>query len=224
MKKSIKIASAAVLGTAMAVSLASPAYAWHPEGKIVKQVTNVTAGTAMSDANNSATAVAAKPGDTLKYTITISNPAAPEEKNLNDLAAIKLTDQLPQGVELVKDASMRTISESMSNLAPGKSVTKEITVKVTATKDMTIENKACFSGNSIVNDAPRNGCDSAFVKVTVPQTPVTPPVTPTTPTPAPQAPAQLPNTGAGSALVVAGAVAVAGYAANMLRLRFARNR
>ena len=231
MNKVTKLASTAVIGTALAVSVTSPALAWHPQGKIVKEVTNVTAGTAKSDANTAAQAVAAKPGDILTYTITISNPAPAADKHYNDLAFVKVTDALPAGVELVKDPNTRNINEDLGTILPGKSVTKELTVKVTATKDMTIENKACFDGNSVVKDAPRNGCDTAVVKVTVPKTPVTPQEpgkgdeTPT-PTPTPvadtPAPAELPKTGPAGILMVATGAIVLGYLGNLARLRFTR--
>lgn len=234
MKKSVFISTTALTGVALATSIVSPALAWHPEGKIVKQVTNVTAGTAKSDANNASSAVAAKPGDILTYTITISNPAKPAEKQYNDLAFVVLKDSLPAGVELVKDPSIRTINENLGTIVPGKSVTKELTVKVTATKNGVIENKACFEGDSVVKDAPRKGCDTANVKVTVPPAPVAPVETPKTPqTPAPQpvepagkgaveAPAELPKTGPASVLAAAGLATIAGYLGNLARLRFAR--
>lgn len=228
MNKISTVITTTVTGVAFAAAIVSPAYAWHPEGKIVKQVQNVTAGTAMSDANTAATAVAAKPGDTLKYTITINNPAAAASQNHNDLAFVTLKDNMPTGVELVDNASLRQINEDLGTILPGKSVTKTYTVKVTATKDGVIENKACFEGDSVVKDAPRNGCDTANIKVTVP--PVTPPVTPpatVTPpagkgaveTPVVAAPTELPKTGPASIIMLGGIATIAGYALNMLRLR-----
>lgn len=227
MNTTTKLVSTAVIGTALAVSITSPALAWHPEGKIVKEVTNVTAGTAKSDANTAAQAVAAKPGDILTYTITISNPAKPAGNQFNDLAFVKLKDMLPEGVELVKDPSARNINEDLPTIVPGKSITKELTVKVTATTDTVITNKACFEGNSVVKDAPRNGCDTAVVKVIVPKTPVTPTEEPKTPTPAPTpapvvpdaAPAELPKAGAASALAIGGLATLTGYVGNLVRLR-----
>ncbi len=227
MNKLSTVITTTVTSVALATAVVSPAYAWHPEGTIVKQVQNVTAGTAMSDANTAATAVAAKPGDTLKYTITVSNPAAAAEKQYNDLAFVTLKDSLPTGVELTDNASKRQITEDLGTILPGKSVTKTYTVKVTATKDGVIENKACFDGNSVVKDAPRNGCDTANIKVTVP--PVTPPVTPpTTVTPEPEAgkgavevaaPTELPKTGPANVILLGGIATIAGYTLNMLRLR-----
>lgn len=227
MKKSTMLASTAVIGTALAISVTSPALAWHPEGKIVKQVTNVTTGSAMSDANSATSAVVAKPGDILKYTITLTNTAKPAQKQFNDLAFITLKDTLPEGVELVKDPSMREIKEDLGTLVPGKSITKELTVKVTATKDGVIKNRACFDGNSVVKDAPRNGCDDAFVKVTVPITPTEVPKgggSEPTPTPAPApvadtTPTELPKAGAASVLALGGFATLTGYVGNLVRLR-----
>jgi uncharacterized repeat protein (TIGR01451 family) len=236
MNKLSMIATTTVTGVALATAVVSPALAWHPQGAIVKQVQNVTAGTTMSDANTSGTAIAAKPGDTLTYKITVSNPAQAAEKNYNDLAFVKLTDTLPSGVELIGNANQRQINEDLGTILPGKSVTKTYTVKVTATNDGVIENKACFTGNSVVKDAPRNGCDTANVKVSTPPvvTPpatVTPPVTPSvTPagkgsvTPAPAAatvaaPTELPKTGPADVVAMVAAASVIGYALNVLRLK-----
>jgi uncharacterized repeat protein (TIGR01451 family) len=219
-----------------AAIIASPALAWHPKGVIVKYVENQTAGTAKSDANDAAHAVAAKPGDVLKYTIVVSNNGAADSKGYNDMAKTVMTDTLPAGVELVSNPSTRTISENLGLIKPGQSVTKEYLVKVTADKDGVIENKACFTGDSTANDNPQKGCDVADVKVTVPVTPPEQPKTPETPTqpqqpetPAPAAPVELPNTGSAVALgglAGAGTIGVAGYQylRSKRNLRSAHNR
>lgn len=204
MSKSKYFASAAVAVVVAATNVAS-VYAWHPKGQITKSVQNVTTNSALSDANTAATAVSAKPGDTLKYVITIKDTAAAADKNYNDLAFIKLTDTLPAGVELVSSTAQRTITEDLGTLTPGKSVTKEYLVKVVSNaKDgQVIENKACFTGDSVVKDNPQSGCDTANVKVTVPEVPKTP-ETPKTPE-QPQVlgestPTVLPSTGIESVL------------------------
>ena len=204
-----------------AAIVASPALAWHPKGVIVKSVQNQTTNGVLSDANDAAHAVAAKPGDILKYTIVVSNDGATDSSGKNDMAKTVMTDTLPAGIELANDPSTRTISVDMGTVKPGQSVTKEYLVKVTANTDGLIENKACFTGNSTANDNPQSGCDVADVNVTVPQAPVTPqpPVTPQQPTtPAPQptpvVQQQLPNTGSGLALgglAGAGTIGTAGY-------------
>ena len=209
-----------MVGTSIvtAAIVASPALAWHPKGVIVKSVQNQTANGVLSDANDAAHAVAAKPGDILKYTIVVRNDGATDSSGNNDMAKTVMTDTLPAGIELANDPSTRTISVDMGMVQPGKSVTKEYLVKVTADKDGVIENKACFTGNSTVSDNPQKGCDVADVKVTVPQTPVTPqqPQVPATPAPQPTpvVQQQLPNTGSGVAmggLAGAGTIAAAGY-------------
>ncbi|MDB5688106.1 MAG: hypothetical protein JWR77_2695 [Rhizorhabdus sp.] len=217
----------------VAGSIAAPAYAWHPKGLISKTVQNVTAGTAVSDANTATAAMSAKPGDILKYTITVSNTAAAADKHYNDLAFTVMTDQLPAGVELVSSPATRNITENMGTILPGKNVSKTYTVKVTSTtNNAVIENKACFTADSVVKDNPQKGCDTADVKVTVPPvvtppvtpvtptTPVTPetPVTPQTPVVTPEQPTVLPNAGTGSniALFALGAT-VLGFAASTLR-------
>lgn len=230
MRSSIKlVAASSVTGIVMAGALVSPAFAWHPKGTITKSVQNQTQNGQMSDANDEQNAVAAKPGDLLKYSIVVSNDGDANSQGQNDMAKTTLTDTLPDGVELVINPSLRTITEDLGTVKPGQKVTKEYVVKVTADADGTVlNNKACFTGNSTANDNPQQGCDLAVVKVTNPKTPETPktPTTPTTTTTTttttPQVLAtstDLPNTGAGDMLVPAGAVAGIGYAANMLRLK-----
>ncbi len=230
MKKLSLVAATSVTGVALAASIVSPAFAWHPKGQIVKSVQNVTTNSAMSDANTASTAVAAKPGDVLKYTVVVSNVGDVDSSGNNDMAKTVMTDTLPAGVTLVSNPSQRTISEDLGTIQPGKSMTREYTVKVTATTSGTIQNQACFTGNSTANDNPQGGCDVAIVTVTVPPV-VTPPTTvtptppaPVTPTPvAPTAPAVLPNTGAGSIILLGAIASVAGYALNVLRLKFRTN-
>jgi len=183
-----KIMISAAVAVVVAASNVASVYAWHPKGQITKSVQNQTTGSALSDANSASAAVSAKPGDVLKYVITVKNTAAPADKQYNDLAFIKMTDTLPSGVELVANPASRTISEDLGSLTPGKSVTREYLVKVvTSVKNaQVIENKACFTGDSVVKDNPQAGCDTANVKVTVPETPK--PETPKPETPKPEAP------------------------------------
>jgi uncharacterized repeat protein (TIGR01451 family) len=223
--KKVPMLAAASLSTLLAIAMTAPAYAWHPIGTITKTVQDQTASGAASDANDAASAVTVAPGDTLLYSITVSNTGAATANGNNDMAGTKLTDTLPAGVTLVSNPSTQIITEDLGTIAPGEHVTKTYQVKVTSTTDGdVITNKACFSGNSSVGDSQQTGCDTAVVKVSVPTTP-TPPVTPTTPT-TPLAPpttpaAALPNTGSTgltAVLVIAGGVGL-GYAANVLRLR-----
>lgn len=216
MNKYTYVAATAVTAVALAASIVSPAYAWHPEGKIVKTVQNVTANSAQIDANTSATAVAAKPGDVLRYSITVSNPAKPAEKQYNDLAFTVMKDSLPAGVELVDNPSQRQITEDLGIIVPGNSVTKHYMVKVTASTAGVIENKACFDGNSVVKDAPRKGCDTANIVVSIPE--VVPPA-PQVQAAVTEKPQTLPQTGAAGLIAFSGLAAAAGYAGNLLRLR-----
>jgi hypothetical protein len=97
-------------------------------------------------------------------------------------------------------------------VAPGKEVRVDFNVTVTRTvKDkQLIDNKACFTGDSVVKDNKQQGCDNAMVTTTVPKVDV--PVTPIEPTPEIPAspivevPAELPRTGSTS--LVAGGLAV----------------
>lgn len=216
MKKISQVAIAGVTSLVAAGLIAAPAYAWHPKGQIIKEVQNLTTSSAKSDANDVSTAVSTAPGDTILYTVTVSNVGAPAANGDDDMAHTTLTDTLPAGVELVSNPGQRTISEDLGTIKPGQKVVKTYQLKVTSTTDGdSITNKACFTGNSLVNDNPQSGCDVAIIVV---KTPKTPPVTP------PEQPPVLPNTGSTgvvAGLVAFGAIAL-GYSVNTLRLKTRR--
>lgn len=215
--KSLKLlAVASVTGVVLAAGVTAPAYAWHPEVKITKYVTNLTDGSAMADANTAADAVSAKPGDVVKYTIVVENPAKPASNEYNDLHFTKMVDELPDGVALLSDPQADKIVADLGVLKPGDKVTKEYTLKVTSAKDGdVISNEACVTGDSKVKDSPEKDCDTAVIKVKVP---------PTTPELPKETPKVLPVTGPADAVVSAGAVTILGYFGNMLRLRLRKNR
>jgi uncharacterized repeat protein (TIGR01451 family) len=204
MKVSKVLVSAGLIGVVSIASLASTAYAWHPKGIITKKVQNVTTGSALSEADTQSAAVVAKPGDTLKYVVEVSNIGATDSKGYNDMAKTVMTDTLPAGIELVSNPAQRQISENLGTIKPGKSVTKEYLVKVTAKTAGAIENTACFTGDSTANDNPQHGCNPAVVTVTIPEIPVTTtPETPETPvTPVTETPAELPHTGMAENIVL----------------------
>lgn len=209
MKTTKLFVAASITGVVLAGGLVAPAYAWHPEVKITKYVQNQTAGGQMKDANEVADAVSTKPGDVIKYTLVVENPAGANAQNHNDLHFTKLVDKLPAGVELVSDAAKREIKEDLGVLKAGQKVTKEYILKVTSTKDGdVITNEACVSGDSEVKDAPRADCDPAVIKVSVP----TPPKTP-------EPPKEMPVTGPEGVAATAGTVTVLGYLGNLLRLK-----
>lgn len=240
MGKMKAFAVSGVVGVTTLAMFAMPAgaSAWHPEGKIVKKVQNVTDGGELSDANDASSAVAAKPGDILNYVITVSN-AQTNDDGMNDMTNTVLADTLPDGVVLVSDASQKSISENLGTIKPNQSVTKQYQVKVTSDKDnAVIVNKACFTGNTAVNDNPQNGCDVAVVKVSNPAPAPTPTPTPTpNPTPTPSTPASttptqttpsapsasaLPSTGPASTIAIAVIAIAAGYAIRMKRFAHAQ--
>lgn len=141
-------------------------FAWHPQGMIKKTVQNVTTGGPVLDANTSTAPGTAKAGDILNYTVTISNIAPNAANQYNDMAYTVLTDTLPNGVELVASPATRTITENIGTILPGKSVVKIYQVRVTANSNGTIlENKACFTADSVVRDNKQSGCDLAFLKL-----------------------------------------------------------
>lgn len=157
----------------VAIIPASRVLAWHPVGKITKFVANETAGGTSVDANTSASAASAKPGDILRYTITVRNDGKTDSRGYNDMAFVTITDTLPANVELVGSASTRTIKEVIpGTIKPGQSVTKTYKVKVTSQKDgELLKNTACFVGDSTVKDNKQSGCDDAYTKVSVPVQP-----------------------------------------------------
>ena len=224
-------------GVVTAAVVASPALAWHPEGVIKKYVQNQTTNSLKSDANDVNSAVAAKPGDVLKYTIEVSNKGQKHNQGWNDMANTVVTDTLPDGVVLQSNPAQRTVTFNLGKIEAGKSKSAEFVVKVTSNKDGSVTNKACYTGET-TNNEPQNaqkGCDVAVIKVQVPIVPVTPekPVEPKTPevptTPTPETPVELPNTGSTAvfgALAGVGSMSLAGY--HYLRskrnLRSAHNR
>jgi uncharacterized repeat protein (TIGR01451 family) len=230
MKVSKVLVLASVTGVVAASAIATPAFAWHPKGVIKKSVQNQTTGSALSDANDKNTAVAAKPGDTLKYVIEVSNIGTIGTSN--EMHFTKLTDTLPAGVELIANPSSRAIAEDLGVIKPGEKKTKEYLVKVTSTKDgALIENKACFTGDSEVKDNPQQGCDVADVTVSVPKIPEQPkPEQPKPEAPKPETPAapqilaaELPETGT-SAIVAPLAAITTGLGAYAGRLLVIKRR
>lgn len=223
MKVSTVLLSAGIISTITIASLSGTAFAWHPKGVISKKVQNVTTSSALSEADTVAAAVAAKPGDTLKYVIEVRNEAGPADKAYNDMVKTVMTDTLPAGIELVSNPSQRTITENIGRLKPGEKSVKEYLVKVTAKTNGSIQNTACFTGDTEVNDNPQKGCNPAVVKVTVPEVPVTPPTpevpttpeTPSVPEEKVETPAELPKTGAAENVIMSslavGALAYATY-------------
>jgi uncharacterized repeat protein (TIGR01451 family) len=210
-----------IAGLLASFTVATPANAWHPKGDIVKKVQNITAGSELVDANTVGSAIEVKPGDIIRYVITVKNTAPPASGQDNDMAYTKLTDQIPAGVEMVDTPQTRTISENLGLIVPQKSITKEYQFKVTSQiEGDIINNKACFTGDSVPKDNPQKGCDNAIIKVKVPPTPEKPPVTPpevpetpeTPEQPKEETPAVLPKTGPETALLGGVGITGLGYA------------
>ncbi|HUB93050.1 MAG TPA: hypothetical protein VMB52_00960 [Verrucomicrobiae bacterium] len=215
MKKPVIITSFGLATLFSLAVLTSSAYAWHPQGTIQKEVQDQTTDSAIMDANDSSTALTVNTGDTLVYTITVSNTGAIASNGDNDMVDTIVTDTLPAGLQLVGSAP----NTNLGTIKPGQKTTIQYTAKVTdATDGDIITNQACFTGNSSAGDAPQNGCDTAVVKVHVP--PAAPAPSAPAPTP-PPAPAALPNTGSSvfSAGIFVSSAAILVYALNTLRLK-----
>ncbi|HVQ44959.1 MAG TPA: hypothetical protein VMT30_08465 [Candidatus Saccharimonadia bacterium] len=209
----VAMGTLAVLGVGLAG-------ACHPQGVITKDVQNLTTGSALSKADTLGTAVMARPGDTLVYTVSISNLATGNQDQLINTA---ITDALPAGLTLVK-----TDSYNVGTIQMKQTAKRTITVKVSATTAGAIKNTACFTGDSVDHKVPQRGCDVAYVNVVVPTPTPTPTHTPDpTPTPTPGvtlgtstvAPAILPVTGAGDASAIIGLTAMIGTATAYIKSR-----
>jgi uncharacterized repeat protein (TIGR01451 family) len=215
-----------VLATLVSAAIvANPAFAWHPEGVITKYVSNETTNSSLVDANSLNQAVEAKKGDTLLYSITVGNNGKPAKNGYNDLAFVKITDQLPTGVALVDDPNKRAVTFTIPGIIkPGDAVTKTFRVKVTADQKGPIKNTACFTGDSTVKDNKQQGCDDAYVAVKVtPEPPKEEPKQPPKEEPkqeTPEVPAELPSTGAGAIIGSIIGIGAIGYAAS----RYQRSR
>ena len=209
-----------LLATTAMVSLTTgTALAWNPQGSVTKGVTNLTAGgTIVTKADTSATALIARPGDTLKYTMVVTNSAA-SGKSSDDLGYTQLTDKLPAGVELIHGKT----SDNIGTVKAGESAVRTITVKVKAdAKDGDIiKNEACFSGEATNRErgSQQSGCDVAYVKISIPKPTPTPVVTPaptpvpapvTTPAPTPAGTGEVLGTEAPATLPAAGSAGLAG--------------
>lgn len=197
-KTTRRLTQVTAAASALVILSSGVALAWHPKGVITKGVTNVTAdGTTISAADTNNTAISAKPGDTLKYTIVIKNDS-PTANSYDDMGFTQLEDTLPAGVTLLEGKT----SDNIGLVKAQKSVTRTITVKVNANvADGTyLDNKACFTGDATNREAGRaqSGCDHAIVKVTVPKTTPSPTPSPSkSPTPTPtKSPTPSPTPGA----------------------------
>lgn len=166
MSKLNVLIGAGVASAALVVGLTTTVFAWHPVGKISKQVQNETQKSQLSEANTPGEAVAVKPGDVVKYVVTVKNNGQKHSKGHNDMHFTKVTDNLPAGVELVSGNT----NADLGRINAGDSKKYEFTAKVTSTKDGdVICNKASFTGDSEVKDAPQKGSDTACIVVKVPK-------------------------------------------------------
>lgn len=165
-----RMLSAVGMGVLVAVAVPNMALAWEPKGAIEKKVQNITAQGEAKDADTDAAAVVVKQGDILKYIIEVRNDGQPASNGHNDMHFVELKDTLPAGIELLGNPAQRDIKETLGTIKPGQKVVKEYQVKVTSqTHGQVITNKACFTGDSEIKDAPQKDCDNAVVKVHQPQ-------------------------------------------------------
>lgn len=172
MKQLRILVASGLVSTLTALSITGTVFAWHPHGNITKSVQDVTTNSQTSNATDTTTALTVAPGDTLLYTVMVSNVAAAANNHDNDMVNTIMTDTLPAGVELIANPSQHQITENMGTLTPGSKVTKQYQIKVTsATEGSLITNKACYTGNSRANDNPQSGCAMVIVKIHIPQAP-----------------------------------------------------
>ncbi len=218
MKKLVSI----VAGVVVVPSLwfAPTVQAWHPVGAISKTVQNTSAAVAAPvEANTEETAIAVKTGDVVRYTITVSNKATANDRGYNDLAFIKVTDKVPEGLESVENPAQRTISFELKNLVPGESASKTVDMKVTATTNkLVVSNEACYTADSLVKDQPQAGCDLAKIRLNIPQTSSTSTVKPE-PVVKAVATTTLPKTGVSNVFVVGFGFGMTAYLVSLVTQR-----
>lgn len=219
--KGSKLLITSTMGVAIAAMTTIPVFACTPKGSIIKYVQDQTTGSQMVDANTTTTALTVHPGDTLLYTVSISNSGGPTNNDADDMVSTTLSDTLPSGVTPTSGSAI--LSENLGTVKEKQSITKTYSVAVNANDSdgEFITNKACYTGKATNGDTKQNqsGCDIAIIKVSVPTPTPTPTSTPS-PTPQTQAAAtSLPNTGAGNLFLPAGLVSGLGYTANLLRLK-----
>jgi len=214
------ITGATLSGVTAAILVATPVLACHPQGYIQKQVQDITTNSAIVDANSASSALNVNSGDSLVYTITVSNKGAVAKNGDDDMINTVVTDKLPAGLNLTSDANQRTVTLNLGTIKPGATVSKTIAVTVSSTQDgVVIDNQACYNGVGVDNKTTQNGCDDAVVKVSVPVKPVTPVTPVTSVTPAVQGDTTvttLPNTGAGNVMGIALATTVLGYVGSLV--------
>jgi uncharacterized repeat protein (TIGR01451 family) len=161
--------------------------AQEPAVSIKMTVQNQTTNSAPSDADTKEAALAAKPGDILKYVMTVTNTAEEAEDAKNDFTSVKVISALPAGLELVSDSSVREITEQLGTLTPGKAATKEFMARVTSRGGDSVESKACFTGSYEKQSKPLSDCESAFAAIAAASTPpATPAPVETKPNPTPE--------------------------------------
>jgi uncharacterized repeat protein (TIGR01451 family) len=223
MKKVSLFGGATVTSIVVTTVIATPVLACYPQGKIVKTVQDNTTNSAAIH-NTSSSPLTVDQGDTLTYTVTVSNQETQEgDQHQADMTNVVMTDALPAGVQLVGDPSETTITENLGTIPANGKISREYKVTVTATQDGTeLTNKACYTSESnLGKNYNESNCDYAYVKVHVPAVPPTTPTAPTTPT-TPTTPATtLPDTGStalSTSIFVGGATVVA-YILNVLRLK-----
>lgn len=165
----VRIITTGISGVAIAAAMVTPVLAWAPKGTIVKTVQDLTTNSAVASSDGSNGTLTVMPGDTLRYTVIVSNIGEPRDDHHDDMAFTEMTDSLPSGVELISNPSEHQIKEDMGTIVPGANVTKQYEVKVTDQTDGdTISNEACFTGDSTQKDSPQHGCATVVVKVKTP--------------------------------------------------------
>jgi hypothetical protein len=174
------LCTATIAGNLLSAVVAA---AQDPKVSIKLAVQNQTTNSELSPADNKDSALVAKPGDILKYVVTITNESEESQDNKNDFVSAKVISALPASIELVSNVDTREINEDLGTIKPGKTATKQFVVRVAAKDAGSIESKACFTGRYDAQNKPQSDCESAFVAVSVPaaEKPATP--APTTPAP-----------------------------------------
>lgn len=134
--------------------------------KITNTVQNLTLGGPPVDANTSALASNARVGDSLQYSISVTNTSPKGIFGGNELTGVKVTDGIQQGVEYSANPAAKTVSIDYGTIPAGTSITRKFEVKVLASASSTVmQNMACYTTTAQFFKASDKGCDTAFTRV-----------------------------------------------------------
>ncbi len=136
------------------MAFVAPIPTTYPRGVITVQAQNVTTGGKLSD-----NTVSVRPGDQVRYVVTISNPS-------KDTNLVNANVETWLSGSFNKKDSSNQIKDQLGTIALNSLVTKEytLTVNETATFGPT-SIESCVNGNNSSATSPVRGCDKLDFKI-----------------------------------------------------------